>query len=100
MRELRMGIIDHGTTIREHHEYRKIKGPFPSPARATLSPTLRHWKPPPSCSAVRAPLEAAWQAARRPLRPPAPRRRDAGADRAQARLVQTSGTGCCKGAEG
>ena len=66
-------------------EYRKIKGPFPPPARATLSPTLRHWKPPPSCSAVRAPREAAWQAARR-------RRRVAGADRAQARLVQTSGS--------
>jgi hypothetical protein len=56
------------TIVRQACKYRKIKGPFPPPARATLSPTLRHWKPPPSCSAVRAPREAAWQAARRPLR--------------------------------
>src|SRR5262245_10565344 len=87
-------------TVRQACMYRKIKGPFSPPARATLSPPLRHWKPPPSCSAVRAPREAAWQAARRPLRAPRRRRRVTGADRAQARLVQTSGTGCCKGAEG
>jgi hypothetical protein len=43
------------TIVRQACKYKKIKGPFPPPARATLSPTLRHWKPPPSCSAVRAP---------------------------------------------
>ena len=45
-------------------------------------------------------LPAVLPSARRPLRAPRRRRRGAGADRAPARLVQTSGTGCCKGAEG
>jgi len=36
----------------------KIKWPFPPLARATLSPTPRHRKPPPSWSAVRAPRAA------------------------------------------
>src|SRR5262245_66143777 len=36
--------------VRQACKYRKIKGSFPPPARATLAPPLRTWTPPPTCS--------------------------------------------------